>query len=156
MDFFKKHKRPIWEEITLRLARLPWHPKFHKTVDNPHAPGGKVDMWLIVDEETGEGIVSIGCPVNRPDIPAYIADCCTNPWMTRPDKGDGFVGLAVLFNRAVVKHFKREGMADAQEVARAAMAVIDAYLRDVPARARVELINEISSQFMRMREGAHP
>lgn len=150
-DFFRKKERPVWGDLIVKLARLPWRPEFWKTVDNPSAPGGKIDMYLIINDDSGEGIVSVGTPAGRPDIAVYIADCCANPWMARPDDGKSLSDLAALFNRAIKQHFAKDGMVDAQEVTNAAMTVIEAYLTDVPARARIELVNTISAHFSRLR-----
>lgn len=150
-------KRKI-NKFIARLARLTWRPQFHRTLDNPTAPGGKVDMWLMVNDDTGEGIVSIGCPPNRPDIPAYIADCCMNPWMTVPDDGgESMTTLAIMFNEAIKKHFGEgngdDCAVDAKEVAIACMTIFTGYLQDVPDHARIELVNNISAQLQPLREG---
>lgn len=72
------------------LRQMRWAPKYHGEVPNESAPDGKVDMWILVDDETGDGIVTIGLPPGRSDIAGYIAACCGNPvrWVTsmwRPD-----------------------------------------------------------------------
>ncbi|MEY9520318.1 hypothetical protein ABIF70_001459 [Bradyrhizobium japonicum] len=121
-------RRRKFNRLIAKLARLTWRPIFHRTLDNPSAPGGKVDMWLMVEDETGEGIVSIGCPPNRPDIPAYIADCCMNPWMMVPDDGASMIDLAVKFNRTIIQHYgeDNEAACDAKEIAIACMTVLAA------------------------------
>lgn len=43
-----------------------------KTVNNPNAPDGKVDMYLLYEDTTGEGIISIGVPHGRDDIAQFI------------------------------------------------------------------------------------
>lgn len=58
------------------LQRLTWRAAFWKTVQNQSAPTGKIDMYLIVDDDTGEGIVSLGVPHGRDDIAKYVARCC--------------------------------------------------------------------------------
>ena len=147
-------KRKI-NKLIARLARMVWRPQFHRTLDNPTVPGGKVDMWLMVDDETGEGIVSIGCPPGRPDIPAYIAECCMNPWMTVPDDGASMVELAVKFNRTIIQHYgeDNEAACDAREIALACMTVLAAYVMEVPEKSRVELVNSISARLQPLREG---
>ena len=148
-----KKRSPITRAI-LALSRLSWRPVFHRTLDNPTAPGGKVDMWLMVDDDTGDGIVSIGVPPGRADIPAYIADCCMKPWMTIPDDGGkAMTDLAIKFNRAVGESRDADGAVDAQDVTIACMTIIEAYLTDVPARARVEMVNNISARLQALREG---
>lgn len=58
------------------LRRLRWKAQFWRTLHNPSAPG-PVDMYLIVNDETGEGIVSVGVPHGRRDLAEYIAKCCS-------------------------------------------------------------------------------
>lgn len=60
------------------LKLMQWAPRYHGWVDNPTAPGGGVDMWGMVDGETGETIVSVGVPKGRSDIVGYISACCSN------------------------------------------------------------------------------
>lgn len=60
------------------LKLMRWQPRFHGPVHNVTAPGGWVDMWAMVDSETGETIVSVGVPTGRSDIAGYIAACCSN------------------------------------------------------------------------------
>ena len=58
---------------------MQWKAVFHKTIHNTSAPGdGRVDMYVMVDDETGEGIVSVGVPHGRKDIAQYIASRCSN------------------------------------------------------------------------------
>ncbi len=47
---------------------------FWKTIDNPSA--GKVDMYLLNDDETGEGLISIGVPHGREDIATFLYRSC--------------------------------------------------------------------------------
>jgi hypothetical protein len=67
-----------------QLRLLRWEPKYHGPVKNDSVPGGIVDMWILVDSETGESIVSLGVPKGRSDIAGFIAACCGNPmrWVT--------------------------------------------------------------------------
>jgi hypothetical protein len=46
---------PAITDAILALARMNWKPTFWKTLDNASAPGGKIDMYLMVDDESGEG-----------------------------------------------------------------------------------------------------
>lgn len=77
------------------LRMMKWSPKYHGRVQNDTVSGGIVDMWLLVDDASGESIVSLGVPKGRSDIAGYIAACCGNPvrWVTgmwRPDpRADG-------------------------------------------------------------------
>lgn len=141
--------------LIAKLAWLNWRPVFHRRLDNPSAPGGKVDMWLMVDDDSGEGIVSIGCPPNRPDIPAYTADCCMNPWMAVPDDGASMIELAVKFNQTIIQHYGEgnDAACDAKEIAIACKTVLAAYVKEVPEKSRVELVNSISARLQPLREG---
>ena len=58
------------------LRRLRWKAQFWKTLNNPTAPG-PIDMYLIVDDDTGEGIISLGVPHGRGDIADYVVKCCS-------------------------------------------------------------------------------
>jgi hypothetical protein len=51
----EEHQRTLRE-----LRAMKWSAKFHGVMKNASAPGGKVDMWLLVDDQSGEGIVSLG------------------------------------------------------------------------------------------------
>ncbi|MCK1577884.1 hypothetical protein [Bradyrhizobium sp. 174] len=151
-------KKRTFNKLIAKLARMKWRPVFHRTLDNPSAPGGRVDMWLIVDDDTGDGIVSVGCPPDRPDIPAYIADCCMNPWMTVPDDGGASMAdLAVILNEGIKQHFGEgcgdDFAVDAHEVALACMTILVGYLTGVPDRARLDLVNSISARLQPLREG---
>src|SRR5580698_8482310 len=48
--------------------------KFWKTLDNPSAPGAKVDMYLLHDDKTGEGIVSVGVPHGDKETASLICN----------------------------------------------------------------------------------
>lgn len=58
------------------LRTMTFAAKFHRTLDNPDAPGGKVDMWLLHDSMTGDGLVSIAVPHGREDIITFIVRSC--------------------------------------------------------------------------------
>lgn len=66
------------------LRKLKWRAEYHGEVPNASAPGGVIDMWLLVDDESGDSIVSLGVPKGRSDVAGYIAACCGNPvrWVT--------------------------------------------------------------------------
>jgi hypothetical protein len=72
------------------LRLMKWRATYHGEVPNKTAPGGAVDMWLLVDDETGDSIVSLGVPKGRSDIAGYIVMCCGNPvrWVTSMRKPD--------------------------------------------------------------------
>lgn len=73
-----------------QLRLMKWSPKFHGTLQNPSAPSGKVDMWELTDDRTGETLVTVSVPHGRSDIAAYIAACCGNPvrWVTSMWRSD--------------------------------------------------------------------
>ena len=47
---------------------------FWKTIDNSTA--GKIDMYLLNDDETGEGLISFGVPHGRKDIAQFLFKSC--------------------------------------------------------------------------------
>lgn len=55
------------------LKTCTWAATFHKTIERPD---GKVDMWLLHDDTSGEGIVSIGVPHGRKDIVDFVVRSC--------------------------------------------------------------------------------
>jgi len=54
---------------------------FWKTITNQSAPGSFVDMYLVHDEPTGEGIVSVAVPHGRKDI----VDRIVSAWNSHDD-----------------------------------------------------------------------
>lgn len=48
------------------LHTMKFAATFHKTMFN--AEGNKIDMYLLHDDESGDGLVSIGVPHGREDI----------------------------------------------------------------------------------------
>lgn len=79
-----------WKESLEKLRLAKWEARYHGPVPSGSAPGGMVDMWIMVDSETGEGIVSLGVPLGRSDIAGYVAAACGNPvrWVTEMDVRD--------------------------------------------------------------------
>lgn len=51
-----------------------WEPIFHGTLANPAAPGGKVDMYLVVDTPTGEGMITIAVPHCDTETAQFVCD----------------------------------------------------------------------------------
>lgn len=73
------------------IRAMKWSPKFHGEVPNKTAEGGAVDMWEMVNADTGETLITVGVPKGRSDIAGYIAACCGNPvrWVTAmPPRAD--------------------------------------------------------------------
>jgi hypothetical protein len=56
------------------LLTCKWAITFHKTFER--ADGIMIDMYLLHDDETGEGIVSIGVPHRRDDIAKFMLRSC--------------------------------------------------------------------------------
>lgn len=56
------------------LKTCKWAATFHKTINR--SDGKVVDMWLIHDDESGEGIVSIAVPHGRKDIVEFVVRSC--------------------------------------------------------------------------------
>ena len=141
---FEGHKLTEAERAYFRqLSRLPWQAQFHKTLDNPTAPGGKVDMWILLDDDSGDQIAALSVPHGEQAVPHYIAGCCTRPWFVepQPDEPDASV-LAVAFNRAVHKHAGGDDV-NAQEVAVAALSIFRAYVEAMPEYARQDFANRM-------------
>jgi hypothetical protein len=61
------------------IRAMCWRPKFVQEVKNRTTSGDAVDLWFMVEDETGEPIVSLGVPRGRSDIAGYVAACCGNP-----------------------------------------------------------------------------
>ena len=51
-----------------------WIPKFWKTIPNETAPDGKVDAYLVVDDETGVGMISLAVPFGDKETPIKVCD----------------------------------------------------------------------------------
>lgn len=133
-----------------RIRKLPWIAQFHKTVDNPTVPGGKVDMYILMDDDTGESIVSMGVPHGHGLIAEYVAGCCADPYFVRTrDVKD--TAIAVALNRALKPFIGKDGHIDGREVHVAAMTLIDAYVGEMPKRSRQELIDKSISQLSAIR-----
>src|SRR6185312_16000075 len=127
-----------------RIRRLPWSAVFHKTLENPTAPRGKVDMYVLLDDDTGESLVSLAVPWGGRLIAEYIAACCADPYFVRTRPVDDTT-LATAFNRAIGGIAVKDGQVDAREVFTAACTVIDAYVGQMPARSRAEMIDNLMS-----------
>lgn len=56
------------------LKTCKWALSFHKTIER--ADGLVVDMWMLHDDETGEGIVSLAVPHGRDDIAQFVLRSC--------------------------------------------------------------------------------
>lgn len=56
-----------------------WAPKFMGTVVNETAPGGKVDMYLVNDEWTGETAITIAVPHGDAKTAKLVCDA-VNAW----------------------------------------------------------------------------
>jgi hypothetical protein len=61
--------RKIPDIKTMKMVMTFW-----KTINNPSA--GKVDMYLLNDDETGEGLISVGVPHGRKDIAEFVLKSC--------------------------------------------------------------------------------
>ena len=104
-----------------RIRKLPWTAIFHKTIDNPIVPGGKVDAYILIDDDSGEGIVSVGVPHGQRWFAEYIASCCADPHFVR-HRPYGDTAIAIAFNRALGP-FIANGEIDGREVVIAATAI---------------------------------
>jgi hypothetical protein len=142
---------PEEQEVIDTIRALPWAAQFHRTIDNPNAPGGKVDMYLLVDEESGEGLVSVATPHKQGFIAQWIAACCANPWFIRHPDAAEMTGMCVAMNRALAA-FVENGEINGFSASIAAMSLFQAYLTELPKPARVELVNRLREQIDRLIE----
>jgi hypothetical protein len=135
-----------------RIRGLLWQTIFHKTVDNPLAPGGKIDMYILIDDDTGENLVSLGVPHGQRWLAEYVALCCADPFFVR---GRDIAGdLAAEFNRCLKPRMGKDDTIDAREVHAAAMAIVQGYVGAMPKRSRQELIDSTIKILRQMREAA--
>lgn len=123
-----------------RIRGLPWIAQFHKTLDNPTVPGGKVDMYMLMDDDTGESIVGLSVPHGQRWIAEYVAGCCADPYFVRAGK-HGETAMARAFNSAIQPFFAKNGTVDGREVMVAAMVMVEAYVGAMPKRSRQDLID---------------
>lgn len=146
---------PEQERELDRIRRMPWSAIFHKTLDNPTVPGGKVDMYLLIDDDSGEGIVGLSVPHGQGWIAEYVAGCCANPYFVREMPGNG-VDMAIAMNRAIKPFFGKDGMIDGREVYVAAMTMIEGYVAPMAKRARQELIDNTMAKLRNLRDAEDP
>lgn len=133
------------------VRRLPWTAIFWKTLDNPTVPGGKVDMYLLIDDETGIGIVGLSVPHGDGWLAEYVAAACRAPYFARcaglPNAGD----MAVAWNRTLPQFFAPDGTIDARDVHAAAMTMIEGYVEALPKHTRQELIDNTMARLNALR-----
>jgi len=133
------------------IKALPWAARFHGTVENPTVKGGKIDMYLLVDDDTGEGLVSLGVPHKQGVIADWIAGCCADPWFIKQPEFADVPDMAVALNRALKPFVDADGGVDGYSVCVAALSVFEAYMTALPKRARTELVHKILIQVNRWR-----
>jgi len=145
---------PDEKEILREFSRRPWQAKFHKSVENKTAPDGLVDMYILLDDTTGDQMVSIAVPHRCGYIAEWIANCCARPWfIDQRSEGDDMADIAVAFNRALKPFVDKDGQLDGRNVAIAAMSIMCGYVSDLPKHARDELANRLLvgiNELMRM------
>lgn len=145
----KKFTREELRTISLIKAK-PWDAHFHKTLDNSTVPGGKVDMYLIADDETGEGLVSVAVPHGEGFLAHWIAACCADPWFIKQPEFAAMTEMSVAMNRGLAS-FVENGEIDGYSVAVAALTIFEAYMTDLPKQTRNELANRLLAQVNRLR-----
>jgi hypothetical protein len=140
------------EEQTIidAIKSMPWSARFHRTLDNPTAPGGKIDMYLLVDDETGEGLVSVPVPHGQGFIAEWIAGCCADPWFIRRHEFAEMPDMAQAMNRGLAP-FVKDGELDGYSASVAALTIFEAYMTALPKHARNDLANRLLSQVNRLR-----
>lgn len=50
--------------------------RFHRMIDNPSAPDGRVAMWEMARQEDGETVLSVAVAADRNHLPPLIARAC--------------------------------------------------------------------------------
>lgn len=135
-----------------RIRKLPWTAQFVKTVTNDSVPGGKIDMYILLDDDTGETMITMGVPHGHGLLAEYVAGCCSDPYFVRTrDVHD--TAIAGALNRALKSFFGPDGHIDRQEVHAAAITLIEAYVGQMPKRSRQELIDNTIGILSRIRNG---
>jgi hypothetical protein len=66
-----------------RIRKLPWTAQFHKTLENKSVPGGFVDMYVLLDDDSGETLVTLAVPKGFHALAEYVAGCCADPFFVR-------------------------------------------------------------------------
>lgn len=62
-------------DTDIKLIRnTKFQMSFWKTLVN--ADGNKIDMYLLNDDKTGEGLVSFGVPHGHDTIAKFVVKCC--------------------------------------------------------------------------------
>lgn len=155
MTHFEEHKLTDEERRILRdFSRKPWIAKFHKSVPNATAPGGMVDMYILLDDDSGDQMISIAVPHEQGMLASWIAACCARPWFVEHTHDGKVLGeMAVAFNRALKPFMDENGDLDGRDVAIAAMSIMSAYVSDLPKYARDEISNRLLvglNEMMRM------
>lgn len=134
-----------------RIRKMPWSAHFHKTMENQTVPGGKIDMYLLVDDDSGEEIVALSVPHGRGWIAEYVAGCCADPYFVR--ENIAVAGkISVAWARALKPFIDKDGCLDARDVHAAAMAMIEGYVGNMPRHSRQPLIDRTIAMLGRIRE----
>jgi hypothetical protein len=145
MTHFEHHKLTDDERRILReFSRKPWAAKFHKSVQNETAPGGVVDMYILLDDDSGEQTVSIAVPNGEAALASWIAACCARPWFVEHTHDGKVLGdIAIAFNRALRPFMDKNGDLDARDVGLACLSIFQAYVGELPKYARDELVHRV-------------
>lgn len=150
----------MWNDMTPdekrrvdQVRKLPWVAVFLQSFQSPIDPADTVDMYSLLDGDTGVSIANLGV-ISGEDGAAlahYIAACCADPYFVRL-KNVMDTKLAVAFNEAVLK-FAGDGRGeiDGQEVAVAAMTMFCSYVEDLPDRSRFKLVDSFMKKLVQLR-----
>jgi len=149
MKFTSRKYSPEERKVLDRLRALPWSARFHRTVDNPMAPGGKVDMYLLIDDDTGEGLVSVATPHGQGFIAEWIGICCANPWFVKEQQSDQMVEMSQAMNHALRQFADADGSLNGYDVSMATLVLFEAYMTALPKDAR----NELAERFQTITNG---
>jgi hypothetical protein len=138
------------QEALATIRRIRWSAQFHKTLDNPSVPGGKVDMYILIDDETGDSLVSLAVPHGWRWLAEYVCMACHSPWELRPREIDADAKMAVAMNRAIKPFVDADDRIDARDVAVAAGIILTGYLSDLALDQRREIIPGIIARLSEM------
>lgn len=133
-------------EALATIRRIRWSAQFHKTLDSPTVPGGKVDMYILIDDDTGDSLVSLAVPHGWRWLAEYVCLACHSPWELRPRDLDADVKMAVAMNNALRPFFDADQRADARDIAVAATSILTAYLPGLALDQRRELVPRLIAQ----------
>jgi hypothetical protein len=111
-------------------------------------------MYILLDDDSGEQMVSIAVPTGHGALANWIAACCARPWFVEhTHDGKMLTEMAIAFNKSLAPFKDGNGQLDGRDVAIAAMTILTGYVTDLPKYARDEITNRLLvglNEMMRM------